>query len=113
MLLHNYDRISVSIRSLSIVLLFLFCFLLSNAEISDADVYVSGNFYYASGLLVIGGTGIYFIFSSGNRGHYSKKVKPPENNLIASVYDTDFEIENNYSAFNDPLHEGLLKIYTW
>jgi hypothetical protein len=113
MLLLNFDRVRVSIRSLSIVLLFLFCNLLSNAEIADADVYVSGNFYYASGVIVIGSVGIYFIFSSGNRGYYSKKAKPPENNLIASIYDTDLEIENNYSDFDDPLHEGLLKIYTW
>jgi hypothetical protein len=113
MLLSNYNRVNVSIRSLSIVLLFLFCFLLSNADIADADVYVSGNFFYASGVIVIGGVGIYFIFSSGNRGHYSKKVKPPENNLIASAYDADLNIENTYSDFDDPLHEGLLKIYTW
>jgi hypothetical protein len=113
MQLRNYNRIIVGIRSILIIVILLFCIILSNAQIADADVYVSGNFYYISGMFVIGSAAIYFIFSSGNRGHYSKQLKPRENNIIASAYDTGLEMEDNYSCPGNPPYKGLFTIYTW
>jgi hypothetical protein len=113
MRLHNCNGSAVPIRSVAVVLLLIIGVLISSAEIADADVYISGNFYYASGLVAIGGITLYFIVSSGTRGYHFKKVKPNGTNMVDSMNESDIELHNDHSYFDDLFHDGLLKIYKW
>lgn len=114
MQLHNYNRTTASIRSILIVLLLIFiCAPFLNKDIAEADIYVSTNFYYASGVITIGCVALYFVISSGNRGHFSKKEKPTGNSMIASMNDIDLELTSEHTDFDNPFYEGRLKIFTW